>query len=65
MECQVNGKKIEWDESLALAELIKRYSIYGQVAVALNETLVPRSNWSSAYLKEGDRIEIIHAVQGG
>jgi len=35
------------------------------VAAALNETVVPRSRWSATVLADGDRVEILTAVQGG
>lgn len=35
------------------------------IAVALNDTVVPRSQWHSRKPVEGDRLEIITAVQGG
>jgi sulfur carrier protein len=35
------------------------------VAAALNETVVPRAQWSSTALAEGDRVEVLTAVQGG
>ncbi|MET8326077.1 sulfur carrier protein ThiS [Streptomyces sp. NPDC005181] len=35
------------------------------VAAAVNETVVPRSRWSTATLADGDRIEVLTAVQGG
>ncbi|MEU0832099.1 sulfur carrier protein ThiS [Streptomyces sp. NPDC056231] len=35
------------------------------VAAALNETVVPRSRWSAATLADGDRVEVLTAVQGG
>ncbi|NJP51036.1 sulfur carrier protein ThiS [Streptomyces sp. SBST2-5] len=35
------------------------------VAAALNETVVPRDRWSSTPLSEGDRVEVLTAVQGG
>ncbi|MFD0020854.1 sulfur carrier protein ThiS [Streptomyces sp. NPDC058382] len=35
------------------------------VAAALNETVVPRGRWSAAELAEGDRVEVLTAVQGG
>lgn len=37
----------------------------GGLAVALNETVVPKKNWNEESLSEGDRIEIIRATQGG
>ena len=35
------------------------------IAAALNETVVPRAQWSSTALAEGDRVEVLTAVQGG
>ena len=35
------------------------------VAAALNETVVPRAQWPSTALCEGDRVEVLTAVQGG
>ncbi|ATL27109.1 sulfur carrier protein ThiS [Streptomyces formicae] len=35
------------------------------VAAALNETVVPRTRWSSTALSSGDRVEVLTAVQGG
>ncbi|THA56768.1 sulfur carrier protein ThiS [Streptomyces sp. A0958] len=35
------------------------------VAAALNETVVPRGQWPAAALTEGDRVEVLTAVQGG
>ncbi|WP_306213378.1 sulfur carrier protein ThiS [Actinoplanes sp. RD1] len=35
------------------------------VAVAVNGEVVPRSAWSGAVLREGDKVEILTAAQGG
>lgn len=35
------------------------------VAAAVNEAVVPRSQWSATALGEGDRVEVLTAVQGG
>jgi len=35
------------------------------IAVAVNQAVVPRSEWSSTAISDGDRIEIVTAVQGG
>ena len=35
------------------------------IAIALNETIVPRSRWSETTLDAGDRVELVGAVQGG
>jgi sulfur carrier protein len=35
------------------------------VAAAVNETVVPRGQWSATALGDGDRVEVLTAVQGG
>ena len=35
------------------------------IAVAVNDSIVPRSEWRSRALRNGDRVEIVGAVQGG
>ncbi len=37
----------------------------GGVAVALNNEVAPRSTWSQTELNPGDRLEVVHARQGG
>ena len=35
------------------------------VAVALDGEVVPRGEWSSTPVREGQQVEVLHAVQGG
>ena len=35
------------------------------VAIALNEDIVPRSQWNKTLVQSGDRVEIVHFVGGG
>ncbi|MFB6815574.1 sulfur carrier protein ThiS [Streptomyces sp. NPDC056347] len=35
------------------------------VAAAVNETVVPRGRWAATALADGDRVEVLTAVQGG
>jgi sulfur carrier protein len=35
------------------------------VAAALNETVVPRTRWPATLVGDGDRVEVLTAVQGG
>jgi sulfur carrier protein len=68
MHIRLNGKPLELDTSLSLAELLHKYGITpstGRVAIAFNERIAFREEWNSLIVEEGDRIEIIHAAQGG
>ena len=35
------------------------------IAVAVNETVVPRTKWAVTELQDGDTVELLRAVQGG
>jgi sulfur carrier protein len=35
------------------------------VAVALDGEVVPRGDWSTTTVHEGQQVEVVHAVQGG
>ena len=35
------------------------------IAVAINNTVIPKSNWNSHFIQETDNILIISATQGG
>jgi sulfur carrier protein len=51
-----------------VAQLLAERAIDGAkpgIAVALNDTVVPRSRWHSAILAEGDAVEIVRPHSGG
>jgi sulfur carrier protein len=62
----VNGEPREVAPGTALDALVRTLTeAPSGVAAALNETVVPRAQWSSTALSEGDRVEVLTAVQGG
>ncbi|MGW1719688.1 sulfur carrier protein ThiS [Streptomyces sp. NPDC002156] len=66
MNVLVNGRLREVSPGTALDVLVKSLTAAPSgVAAALNETVVPRARWSSTRLSEGDRVEVLTAVQGG
>lgn len=65
MQIRLNGEVLE-TRAQTVAQLIEELQFSPQgVAVAVNETVVPRAIHASHQLHEGDQIEIIRAVQGG
>ncbi len=49
-----------------MAGLIEHLQLAGRrVAVELNFEIVPRSMYEATLLKEGDAVEIVHAIGGG
>ncbi len=63
---RVNGATRELAEDATVTSLL---AVLGRddrgVAVAVNETVVPRRVWPSTILRAGDRIEVLRAAQGG
>ncbi|MFB7242816.1 sulfur carrier protein ThiS [Streptomyces populi] len=66
MNIVVNGERRRIAAGTALDALVATLTpAPSGVAAALNETVVPRAQWSSTALREGDRVEVLTAVQGG
>ncbi len=62
----VNGERREIAPGTALDTLVRSLTAAPSgVAAAVNETVVPRGQWASTGLAEGDRVEVLTAVQGG
>ncbi|MET7620281.1 sulfur carrier protein ThiS [Streptomyces sp. NPDC005408] len=66
MNVSVNGETRELATGTTLDSLVADLSAAPSgVAAALNEAVVPRSQWSGTVLGDGDRVEVLTAVQGG
>ncbi|MEV5005354.1 sulfur carrier protein ThiS [Streptomyces sp. NPDC093064] len=66
MNISVNGEPRRVTPGTSLDTVVRALSAAPSgVAAALNETVVPRARWSSTALAEGDRVEVLTAVQGG
>lgn len=62
----LNGEPREISAGLTLDRLVATLSgAQSGVAAALNEAVVPRGRWPSTVLGDGDRVEVLTAVQGG
>jgi sulfur carrier protein len=62
----VNGSPCELDDGTTLLALIEdRLGTTRGSAVVVDGTIVPRSDWPTFRLADGQRIELITAVQGG
>ncbi|WP_181138552.1 sulfur carrier protein ThiS [Streptomyces sp. Ru73] len=62
----VNGEPREIPAGLPLDRLVATLtSASSGVAAAVNEEVVPRSQWPATPLGAGDRVEVLTAVQGG
>lgn len=66
MQIIVNGEQRDVAEELTAEQLVADMQITGQrIAMEVNLEIVPRSRYAEHILKNGDRVEIVHAVGGG
>ncbi|MEU4603441.1 sulfur carrier protein ThiS [Kribbella sp. NPDC023972] len=62
----VNGEPTRVPPGRSVAELVREYSDRQTgIAVAVNQTVLTRQEWAGTTLTDGDRVEIVSAVQGG
>lgn len=66
MHIILNGSAHELAGQPCLAELVRQVSSRDTgIAVAVNSAVVPRSNWTTTTVHDGDRVDVVTAVQGG
>jgi sulfur carrier protein len=62
----INGAPEQVPAGSTVADLVGRWARSETgVAVAVNDAVVSRADWPSVTLSDGDRVEILTAVQGG
>lgn len=62
----VNGASERVEPGVTVADVVSRWARSpAGVAVAVNQAVVTRGEWERTPLAEGDRVEILTAVQGG
>ena len=68
VEVMVNGERRELPEAATVEAAVREAGVSEPargVAVAVDGEVVPRGEWSAVMLERGQRVEVLHAVQGG
>lgn len=66
MKILVNNKETELTQGNTLADVARQLELPSQgVAVALNNRMIPRAQWTEQTVKAGDSLVIIKAACGG
>lgn len=66
MRIMLNGEEAAVEGTVADLVALRYGSSEGKgIAVAVNAVVVTRSAWSDTALLDGDRVDIVTAVQGG
>lgn len=67
MIVSVNGEQLQLEAEASLLMVLEKKDWHQKngIAVAINEHVVPRAEWSTTHLKNNDTILVITATQGG
>lgn len=64
----VNGEPRELPAPATIGALLDAMGVEPRrrgIAVAVGAEVVPRADWDARALQEGDRVEVVTAIQGG
>ena len=66
MKIQVNDQPLELAENTTVEQLLLQLDkpLIGS-AVAVNQSIITRSNWATTTINEGDNISLFQAIAGG
>jgi sulfur carrier protein len=63
---QLNGRKLKLNSKCSIATLLKKYKIdIKKTAVELNGKIINRNKYNLVYIKNMDKVEIVHFIGGG
>ncbi len=63
---QLNGKKVVIKSKYSILDLLKKYDLVNKkIAVEHNGVIVPKVFFKKKYLKNNDKLEIVHFIGGG
>jgi len=66
MQLIINGEARSFEAPLSIAELLDQLGLkQDRVAVEYNRKLLPRADWATTSLAEGNSLEIVQFVGGG
>ena len=63
---QLNGKKITIKPNFSILDLLKKYKLSNKkIAIEHNGIIIQKINYKKKYLKNDDKLEIVHFIGGG
>src|SRR5499426_3241007 len=66
IEIRLNGQSQQIPASLSIVELLDHFDLpKDRVAVERNRTIVPKLQWETVSVSQGDEVEVVHFVGGG
>jgi thiamine biosynthesis protein ThiS len=62
----MNGEPQQSSTRMTVQELLEQHQLLQRrVAVAINAAVISRSRYGEVQIRDGDKIEVLHAVGGG
>lgn len=66
MKVQVNNKEVKITDASTITQLTEQLELPSQgIAIAVNNKMIPRTEWDKFVLYESDNLVIIKAACGG
>ncbi|UTW45058.1 sulfur carrier protein ThiS [bacterium SCSIO 12696] len=65
MKISINGESRDFTDNTPLPELLTQYGAVEPYVVAINETFIPKPQYSQVTLADGDSIDVVRPIQGG
>ena len=63
---QLNGKKVTIKRKVTIYELLKKFKLNNKkVAIELNGIIIQKMSYKKKYLKNNDKLEVVHFIGGG
>lgn len=67
MEISINQQRTEIPDNASVEELVSTFFLNSTkgIAVAINQAIIPKSEWQIRLLNPDDKVTLIKATQGG
>jgi sulfur carrier protein len=65
MEVILNGESYALEQACSIDKLVDTLQLEGKFAIEVNQTIVPRSEFTNTQLQPNDKVEIVQAIGGG
>ncbi len=63
---QLNGKKISIKHRESIYHLLKKLKLNNKkIAIEYNGTIIQKTNYKKKFLKNNDKLEVVHFIGGG
>ena len=65
MKVLLNGSSYSVENNCSVDSLIKNLDLNGKYAIEINQNIIPRGQYRTKKISNGDKIEIVQAIGGG